>query len=69
MKKIIVLLLAVAMVLAFAACCSKDALAGTWTGDLGLDGTVTWTFDGSGKVKFETSSRSRTALTPSRAIR
>lgn len=53
MKKIIVLLLAVAMVLAFAACGSKDALAGTWTGDLGLDGTVTWTFDGSGKVKFE----------------
>lgn len=53
MKKIIVLLLAVAMVLAFAACGSKDALAGTWTGDLGLDGTVTWTFDGNGKVKFE----------------
>ena len=53
MKKIIVLLLAVAMVLAFAACGSKDALTGTWTGDLGLDGTVTWTFDGSGKVKFE----------------
>lgn len=53
MKKIIVLLLAVAMVLAFAACGSKDALAGTWTCDLGLDGTVTWTFDGSGKVKFE----------------
>ena len=53
MKKIIVLLLAVAMVLALTACGSKDALAGTWTGDLGLDGTVTWTFDGSGKVKFE----------------
>lgn len=53
MKKLIVLLLAVAMVLAFAACGSKDALAGTWTGDLGLDGTVTWTFDGSCKVKFE----------------
>ena len=41
------------MVLALAACGSKDALAGTWTGDLGLDGTVTWTFDCSGKVKFE----------------
>ena len=53
MKKIVVLLLAVAMVLALTACGSKDALAGTWTGDLGLDGTVTWTFDGSGKVKFE----------------
>ena len=53
MKKLVAMLLAVVMIFALAACGSKDALAGTWTGDLGLDGTVTWTFDGSGKVKFE----------------
>ena len=53
MKKIVALLLLVSLLLALAACGSKDALAGTWTGDLGLDGTVTWTFDGKGEVKFE----------------
>lgn len=54
MKKIVSLLLVVSMLLlVLAACGSKDALAGTWTGDLGLDGIVTWTFDGSGKVKFD----------------
>ena len=53
MKKIIALLLALSLILALAACGSKDALAGTWTGDLGADGTVTWTFDGKGKVKFD----------------
>ena len=45
MKKIVSLLLVVSMLLL--------VLAGTWTGDLGLDGIVTWTFDGSGKVKFD----------------
>ena len=53
MKKIVSLLLIATLLLALAACGSKDALAGTWTGDLGADGTVTWTFDGSGKVKFD----------------
>ena len=53
MKKIVSLLLLAAMLLTLAACGSKDALAGTWTGDLGADGTVTWTFDGKGKVKFD----------------
>ena len=53
MKKVVSILLILTMVLALAACGSKDALAGTWTGDLGADGTVTWTFDGKGKVKFE----------------
>ncbi len=53
MKKIVSLLLIVSMFLVLAACGSKDALAGTWTGDLGADGTITWTFDGNGKVKFE----------------
>ena len=54
MKKIVSLLLVVSMLLlVLAACGSKDALAGTWTGDLGSDGVVTWTFDGSGKVKFD----------------
>ena len=41
------------LLLVLAACGSKDALAGTWTGDLGPDGVVTWTFDGSGIVKFD----------------
>ena len=53
MKKIVSILLILSLVFALAACGSKDALAGTWTGDLGADGTVTWTFDGKGKVKFE----------------
>ena len=53
MKKVVSILLILTLVLALAACGSKDALAGTWTGDLGADGIVTWTFDGKGKVKFE----------------
>ena len=54
MKKFVSLLLVVSiLLLVLAACGSKDALAGTWTGDLGPDGVVTWTFDGSGKVKFD----------------
>ena len=36
------------MLLALAACGSKDAVTGTWKGDLGADGIVTWTFDGKG---------------------
>ena len=53
MKKLVSLLLIASLLLVLAACGSKDALAGTWTGDLGLDGIVTWTFDGSGNVKFD----------------
>ena len=53
MKKLISLLLVASLLLVLAACGGKDALAGTWTGDLGLDGVVTWTFDGNGKVKFD----------------
>lgn len=54
MKKFVSLLLVASMLLlVLTACGSKDALAGTWTGDLGPDGVVTWTFDGSGKVKFD----------------
>ena len=53
MKKIVSLLLIISLLLVLAACGNKDTLAGTWTGDLGLDGVVTWTFDGSGKIKFE----------------
>lgn len=48
MKKLIALLLALAMLAALAACGSKDALAGTWSAELGADGTVVWTFDGKG---------------------
>ena len=53
MKKFVSMFLIISMLFLMTACGSKDALAGTWTGDLGLDGTVTWTFDGSGKVKFD----------------
>lgn len=53
MKRFVSILLLAALVLALAACGSKDALSGTWTGDLGADGTVTWTFDGKGGVKFD----------------
>lgn len=49
MKKLASALLVLAMIFSLAACGgSKDAVAGTWTGDLGLDGVVTWTFDGKG---------------------
>lgn len=53
MKKIVSMLLIASVLLVFAACGSKDALTGTWTGDLGADGIVTWAFDGNGKVKFD----------------
>ncbi len=54
MKKLIPALLVLTMVLALVACGeSKDAVAGTWTGDLGLDGVVTWTFDGKGGCTME----------------
>ena len=42
------------MIFSLAACSgSKDAVVGTWTGDLGLDGVVTWTFDGKGGCTME----------------
>ena len=54
MKKLISALLVLTMVLALSACGgSKDAVAGTWTGDMGLDGVVTWTFDGKGGCTME----------------
>lgn len=57
MKKVIavtlVLVLALSVLFVFAGCSSKDALAGTWTGDLGADGIVTWKFDGKGGCEFE----------------
>ena len=31
----------------------SDGLTGTWTGDLGGDGIVTWTFDGNGSCTME----------------
>ena len=53
MKKLTALLLAALMILALTACGgSKDEVAGTWSADLGLDGTVTWSFDGKGRVEF-----------------
>lgn len=53
MKKLAFLLLVIAALLALSACGSKDAVAGTWTGDLGADGVVTWTFDGKGGCTME----------------
>lgn len=54
MKKLASTLLVLAMIFTLAACGgSKDAVAGTWTGDLGLDGVVTWTFDGKGGCTME----------------
>ena len=53
MKKIVALLLVVAALLTLSACGSKDALAGTWSAELGADGLITWTFDGKGKCTME----------------
>ena len=53
MKKYVALLLIAAALLTLAACGSKDALAGTWSADLGDDGVITWTFNGKGKCTME----------------
>ena len=53
MKKLIALFLIAAVLLTLAACGSKDALAGTWSADLGMDGVITWTFNGKGKCTME----------------
>ena len=41
MKKFVALLLIVVTLLTLSACGSKDALAGTWSAELGADGTYT----------------------------
>ena len=53
MKRLLALLLIAATLLTFAACGSKDALAGTWSAELGADGVITWTFNGKGKCTME----------------
>lgn len=53
MKKIIAAILTLTLILAMTACGSKDVLAGTWTAELGEDGTITWTFNGNGKCTME----------------
>ena len=40
MKKFVALLLIVVTLLTLSACGSKDALAGTWSAELGADGTI-----------------------------
>lgn len=45
--------LVIAIALAMVACGSKDAVAGKWTADLGVDGVVTWEFNGSGKCSMK----------------
>ena len=54
MKKIVELCFITAALLSLGACGSKDALAGTWSADLGDDGVITWTFNGKGKCTMET---------------
>lgn len=53
LRRILALVLAAAALTALVACGAKDALAGTWKGDLGADGTITWTFDGKGKCTLQ----------------
>ena len=53
MRKYVALLLSVVTLLTFAACGSKDALAGTWSAELGADGVITWTFNGKGECTME----------------
>ena len=53
MKKFVTLILFVTVLLTLAACGSKDALAGTWSAELGADGLITWTFNGKGKCTME----------------
>ena len=53
MKKYVALLLIAAALLTLAACGSKDALAGTWSAELGADGVITWMFNGKGKCTME----------------
>jgi len=53
MKKLAALILSIAVLLTFASCGSKDALAGTWSAEFEYDGVITWTFDGKGKCTME----------------
>ena len=52
-KNVIALALIIVMLFSLSACGSKDALAGTWSADLGDDGVITWTFNGKGKCTME----------------
>ena len=54
MKKMTAMFLALVLAFSLCACSgSKDAVAGTWSADLGDDGVITWTFDGKGKCSME----------------
>ena len=53
MKKLAALILSITILLTFASCGSKDALAGTWSAELGADGVITWTFNGKGECTME----------------
>ncbi|MDY3218545.1 MAG: DUF5640 domain-containing protein [Candidatus Fimivivens sp.] len=53
MKKLAALILSIAVLLTFASCGSKDALAGAWSAEFEYDGVITWTFDGKGKCTME----------------
>ncbi len=62
MKKYVALFLIAVTLLTLAACGSKDALAGTWSADLGDDGVITWTFNGKGKCNMENAYMKQVAL-------
>ena len=53
MRKYAALFLIMVTLLTLAACGSKDALAGTWSAELGADGVITWTFNRKGKCTME----------------
>ena len=53
MKKLAALILSIAVLLTFASCGNKDALAGAWSAEFEYDGVITWTFDGKGKCTME----------------
>ena len=55
MRKYVALLLIAAALLTLAACGSKDALAGTWSAELGADVVITLTFNGKGECTMENS--------------
>ena len=53
MIRVLALILVIVIAFALAACGSKDALAAQRSAELGADGVITWTFNGSGKCTMQ----------------